>query len=139
MIIELTDEQAYIIRDSLELYARIRTGDFEQIWNTLVWDCEKNGGVKGTTPNNYIWHNIVNILKELWFPNLNNNGGYSSNWGVGHDKPADKAWTIMEVIRYYLAHKNYPLNTEENNREIVDHYKPTNWANFEKLPVIREE
>ena len=136
VILELTGSQAYVVRDALELYSRIRCGHFEYIWDVLVWDSEKNGGTNGV-PDSQIWHDICNLLKHFWFPNLPT---MSSNWGVGHDVKADRSWVIMEVIRNYLVWKYYPVDKDHpENHMIVDHYDPTNWLSNEPMPMVKKK
>ncbi|MFA5760357.1 MAG: hypothetical protein WC877_01190 [Dehalococcoidales bacterium] len=136
LILELTDSQAYVVRDALELYSRIRTGHFEHIWSELAWDSEKNGGTNGV-PDSQMWHHICNLLTRFWFPNLS---PMASNWGVGHDTKSDRSWVIMEVVRHYLVWKYYPVDKDHpENHEIVDHGTPMNWLSNEPMPLIKKK
>jgi hypothetical protein len=120
IILELTRDQAYIVKESPELYARIRIGHFTHLWSVLISDYEKNGGLE-SIPDHRTWDAICTLLQRMWFPNL----PYGSiNWGVGHDDRADRAFTINEVIRHFLHPDAYD--------------QPMNWSH-DPMPKIRSE
>lgn len=127
-ILELTDEQLYIVKESCDLYARIRTGHFDVIWSILAFDCEKN--CKQPLPSGNLWHAIAEVIQKFWFPELPN---YASNYGIGHDVQADRAWTINEAIREYYYKQN------EGNNGINDYFRAMNWVDDEKMPEVRTE
>lgn len=118
--LELTDDQLYTVLEACDLYARIRTGHFDQIWSVLAYDSEKNCGQP--VPDIQMWKALCDLLTRFWFPNL---PYMSQNWGVGHDVKADRSWTIYEVIREF----------QTNDKDV---HRAMNWVSGEKMPKVYE-
>lgn len=92
----MSQDQAELISRACELYCRLRCGQLNELCHELL------------TPTNteaYITHRnvtdqLIFSLKRIFFPNLKNSDSY---YGVGHDKQADRAFDIHQVLRNTIA------------------------------------
>jgi hypothetical protein len=89
-------EQAYVLRDALESYSRMKAGQFDTVIRDLFRDryCQGDFNHENTD-------NACRELKLLVFPELN----YNTSYGVGSRVYPEGtiAWDIMQVIRHKLA------------------------------------
>ena len=94
--LEITQEQAYVLRDALEAYARIKHGQIDTVIRDLFRDryCTGQFNYKNTK-------RLCDWLKEIIFPELTE----SSYHGVGSKVYPDStvAWAVMQVLRHRLA------------------------------------
>lgn len=100
-IIEVDDEQADIIRNSLEFYARILIGQWQEIGYHCLdlrdedyvhkFDCLKKG---------------LGALRPFAFPDLPPN--LDSSYGVTNRPVPCRAWEIYTTIRHRLAWTRHP-------------------------------
>lgn len=98
-ILEINETQAYITRDALEAYSRIRCAQIKMGVEIILMD-------KLIGSND--WHELLNIaeraIRGVAFPELNHP---SQSYGVGHDKDSDIAWDLLQVIRHRLSWDNH--------------------------------
>lgn len=99
-ILTITQEQADIISKACDLYSRIRLGQFERLIDHTLEErlCD------GLDVGNFIDRkNAANVLLEsarkICFPELERNTSY----GIGHDKDAQIAFGVHQVLRYYAG------------------------------------
>lgn len=105
MKINLTDEQARVLMDALDLYTRVHLGQFEAVADVALEynistdeDCDCS--------NFHSLRNEINHYKWVWC-------GFNPNSGFGiHSKRVAEhgkmCYDMKQVIRYHLAWKHHP-------------------------------
>lgn len=95
-ILTINKEQAYVIREALEIYSRLKHGQIHELRNLFGdrW-CAPD------SPFNWSTEPLLDSLKAVIFPELPNTAYH----GVGSKIYPDStiAWDIMQVIRHKLA------------------------------------
>lgn len=96
--LELNEEQAKLLSDACEFYARMRMGQFGEI----IWCCAKGHYVDRPEEAQQLWLQ----LRKIVMPDLTMHPGHSL--GVGHIKEADLVFDIHQVLRSALGDKREP-------------------------------
>lgn len=101
----LTDEQAKVVSDACEFYARIRLGQF----NEIIWNREMQQSI---SDRNYfdrveVVEQLLMTARALFYPDLGAHKG--SSYGVGKYPDADTAFNVHQVLRHELGDKREPL------------------------------
>lgn len=121
--IEVDEEQAKVIINSLELMARISMGQFEGVYITL-W---LNGsGVK----NSQEVREMLKQLKRIIFPDLSE----TSYYGIlskEASEPAKIAWDMYQVIRNKMSWAKHP-----EGGHTVDFNEPMKVSEICELPKV---
>lgn len=103
----LTDEQAQIVATACEFYARVRMGQFQEIY----WRClEVNGADDYCARRDAAERELLNARKYI-YPELSNSFGHS--YGVGKFKDADLSFDVYQVIRREYGDKRPPFSYYE--------------------------
>ena len=122
--VELTEEQARVVANALDLYARIWTGQIEEPFSQL-----RLSG-RFPTPDREVTDSALRILKKAFFPELS----YYASYGILSPEAGENAhiaWDIYQAIRYKLAWKKYP-----EGGHTVDFHKPMKASTTQKLPEV---
>ena len=121
MKIEISDEQAYVIVEALDLFSRILIGQAEEVggvmnkYNVNMLDSEVVGaeGKQYTQhkPNKKAYdahHDFSDAIRSLKHNllGIHSNGSYGIHSEAVHDN-ARVAYDIQQVLRNYLAWKNH--------------------------------
>lgn len=101
-ILELTEEQAIIVAQACEFFARIRMGQFQEI----PYLCLRVGisGGEYCTRRNIAEKHLLEARKAI-YPELN---GIGHSYGVGKFQDADSAFDIYQVLRFALGDPREP-------------------------------
>lgn len=100
--LELTDEQAKITLKALELYSRLRNGQ----WTELVDLClDLNDDDYARKKFDLLIPELMHLRKQV-YPELPPQWGTS--YGIGKFEDADLAWEIHEVLRNRIAWAEHP-------------------------------
>lgn len=126
--IEMSEEQAYVIMESLELLSRIRMGQLNEVVETIIrGNWEKYKEIDRT-----LVRFIVEALKRTIFKDLDQNAFYSiHSKEVGKD--AHIAWDIYQTIRHATSWAREP-----NGGMTVNFDKPFHISQLQ-LPKITIE
>lgn len=121
MQIEISDEQAYVIVEALDLFSRILIGQVEEVggvmnmYNVNMLDSEVVGAVgKQYTqhkPDKHAYnahHDFTDAIRSLKHSilGIHSSGSYGIHSLEVHDN-ARVAYDIQQVLRHYLAWKNH--------------------------------
>jgi len=112
-MLELTETQALLVRDALDLYARIGLGQFEAVCDVFGRSDEMLAG--------------IHIAKKACgFPASGSHGLHNAKV---HDR-FRQAWDICQVVRNKVAWERKPEGGLE-----VQFYKPHQTSDSEGLPI----
>jgi len=121
MQIEISDEQAYVIVESLDLFSRVLIGQAEEVgsvmnkYNVNMLDSEVVGSVgKQYTqhkPDKHAYdahHDFSDAIRSLKHSllGIHSNGSYGIHSEVVHDN-ARVAYDVQQVLRNHLAWKHH--------------------------------
>ena len=101
--LELTDEQASVVATACESYARVRMGQFQEIYRKClsVKDvddyCVRRDNAE---------RELLNARKYI-YPDLH---GLGHSYGIGKFKDADQAFDIYQVIRVLFGDERPPFS-----------------------------
>lgn len=102
--LELTDEQAQIVSLACEFYARVRMGQFQEIyWKCLDMQlpcddyCERRDEAERL---------LLEARKPI-YPELH---GLGHSYGIGKFKDADQAFDVYQVIRWLFGDDRPPFS-----------------------------
>lgn len=150
MKIELSDEQAYVIVEALDLFSRVLIGQSEEVGSVMnkysvnMLDSEVVGEVgKQYTqhkPNRHAYdahHDFTDAIRSLKHSllGIHSNGSYGIHSEAVHDN-ARVAYDIQQVLRHYLAWKHYKSDSVAGTIG-VSFDKPYQTSKLE-LPKIEE-
>jgi hypothetical protein len=103
----LTEDQANIVANACELYARIRMGQFKEIiWHTLDLKipseeyCDRRDAAEV----------LLIEARKMIYPDLYGSG---HSYGIGKFVDADKAFDVYQVIRYLRGDPRTPFSYHE--------------------------
>lgn len=106
-ILTLNDEQAKIVAQACEFFARIKFGQFQEI-STV---CLSNGL---SEEEYYIQQKLAirHLLeaRKVIYPELH---GISHSYGIGKFPEADRAFDVYQVLRYALGDQREPFRFRE--------------------------
>ncbi len=100
--LDLTEEQAKITRDALELYSRLKMGQ----WDCLADLCLDINDKDYATKKFDILIPHLMSLRKFVYPDLP--GGWGASYGVGKFDDADLAWEVHTVLRHCMALAKHP-------------------------------
>lgn len=125
MKIELSDEQAAVLVEALDLYSRCLIGQLEEVgqvallYNVNMLDSEVRNSTYSDNPQHCVahkpdkkaWdnhHDFSDAIRKLKYSllGINGNGSYGIHSDCVHDN-ARVAYDVLQVVRNYLAWKNY--------------------------------
>ena len=121
MKLELSEKQAEVVLNALNLYSRLALGQVEEIHKTLTDFGEFNPLHEVDT--------ILSQLKDEFFPEL----GANTFYAIHSDKVSEKAkisYDILQVLRHKLAWDKSP-----DGGNTVNFYTPCR-ASEENLPKV---
>ena len=102
----LTDEQARIVSNACEFYARVRMGQF----NEIVWNCLQVKNVDDYCERRNEAKRLLLEARNQIYPDLR---GIGHSYGVGKFEDADKAFDVHQVIRHATGDKRTPFSYYE--------------------------
>jgi hypothetical protein len=137
--ITMTVDQAYVLMNAMEFYARIHIGQFDTLDTEFAWngiDC--NGNEREFWRNDDArtqlrWH--LNEARSIIFPELESVGANGSHGIVsdGISPDAHEAWDIYQVVRRELAIHRDPNPTDYS----VSYNSPLKTSTTNPLPKVR--
>ena len=106
-VLELNEEQARIVSQACEFFARIRMGQFQEI----PFLCLSNDldGVDYCDKRDIANKYLLDARKAI-YPELN---GIGHSYGVGKFLDADRAFDVYQVLRYALGDQREPFQLGE--------------------------
>jgi hypothetical protein len=126
----LSQSQAYVVRDALEAYARLKHGQMatvvEDAFQKRIWEDKINRQAVRAA---------CDLVKLLIFPELNPN----AHLGIGENEfpEATTAWEAMTVIRHRLAHDWHDENMPGEEKGYgVQYHTPMSFSG-DALPTIQ--
>ena len=103
----LTDEQAQTVARACEFYARVRMGQFQEIY----WQCLEVKNVDDyRNRRDNAERELLNARKYI-YPDLGNSFGHS--YGIGKFKDADLSFDVYQVIRSAYGDPRPPFSYYE--------------------------
>lgn len=132
--LELTEEQLILIHNSLDLYSRVHLGQFEEVAKVAtMYDInmlgDSNTKCKNSIPEHHAFEDLIRNSKvKLGF---HRDGSYGIFSPEVHED-ARNSYDILQVIRHYLANKNYK---EGDSRMGVSFDEPMHSGEY-PLPTI---
>jgi hypothetical protein len=139
VIITLNLDQAYMLMNAMEFYARVHIGQFDAISREFTAHADCNGKSR-----DWLWKNdctrkelefYLNKSRELIFPELKSVGVYGSHgiYSTEISPYAHDAWDLYQVIRRELA-----LHREPNPTSFSNSYNhPMKSSETNPLPEVR--
>ena len=118
-VLDMNEEQANIVDKALELYTRLRIGQWRELLDLCVPLSDEDYCKKSDA--------LIPVLleaRQIPYPELTSNPGHS--FGVGKFEDADLAWEVHEVLRNKMAWTRHP---EGGNG--VNFYPPTSFRGNE--------
>ena len=100
-VLTLSEEQAKLLCTACEFYARMRTGQ----WNELIWHCLDLSKEDFCEKRDELEEKLMEA-RAIAFPDLAKHIG--RHYGVGKFKEADQSWEIYEVLRHKIAWTEHP-------------------------------
>ena len=100
-ILEMTPEHAQSLCNACEFYARMLMGQYKE----LIWQSMTISGDDYCERRDAAEEKLLEA-RDIILPELSHSFGHS--YGVGHDKTADMAWELYEVVRYVKATTEHP-------------------------------
>jgi hypothetical protein len=125
-VLHLTEKQAQVIVNALDLYSRIGMGQLKEVAHILRLNPNSSDNTSDIL--NDIYNELIDLSK-LWI-------GGSGYYGIFSDKISDvfrTAWDIQQVIRHRLAWDRNP-----EGGIFVNFDKPINTSK-EEFPKIEHE
>lgn len=104
MILELTEKQANVIREGMELLARLGMGQIDHLNN--VWFLNERG-FKNDQVDHKGKEDAFQNVKNIYFPELYGHQ-YHGMTSEKVDETAKMAWDIYQVIRHVVSWHNHP-------------------------------
>lgn len=101
----LTDEQAQIVAQACEFYARVRYGQFNEIIITTL-ECERPFP-KDFNERRDAAQALLFEARKYLLPELH---GVGHSYGLGHDEVSDKAYDVYQVLRKELGDSREPFS-----------------------------
>ena len=103
----LTDEQAGIVANACEFYARIRMGQFnELVWHTLDIRLHADD----YCPRRDEAERLLLEVRRQIYPDL---FGAGHSYGIGRFEDADKAFDVYQVLRHTMGDGRTPFSYYE--------------------------
>ena len=101
--LELTDEQASVVATACEFYARVRMGQFQEIyWKCLnVKDCDDYCRRRDEAER------LLLEARKPIYPDLH---GLGHSYGIGKFKDADQSFDVYQVIRVLFGDDRPPFS-----------------------------
>ncbi len=99
-ILDMSEEQACQVDKALELYARLRMGQ----WNELIDLCLDYSDKDFCEKRDVLQQKLMDARKAA-YPELH---GVGHSYGVGRFEDADSAFEIHKVLRNKIAWTNHP-------------------------------
>lgn len=99
--LDLTDDQAKIVSNALELYARLKMGQ----WSELVDLCLEFSDPDFAHKKFDLLEPGLMDLRKIVYPELY---GLGHSFGVGKFEDADLAWEVYEVLRHRISWTEHP-------------------------------
>lgn len=125
MKINLTDEQAYVLIDALDLYTRVHLGQFEEVANVaLEYNICREGDEGDSEPEDF--HDLREAIGRLKWMHC----GFPQNGSHGiHNKKVHEhgkmCYDMQKVLRRHLAYKRSPEGGStvdfDTPRQIANH------------------
>lgn len=101
-ILTLTREQALTVSKACEFYARVMMGQFGEIaFETMLQSIKQDD----FCTRREMMEDLLFQARKFAFPDLMSRG---HSYGIGHSKPADRAWNAYQAIRYAVAWHEHP-------------------------------
>lgn len=94
IVLELTEEEASLVSQACEFYARIRIGQFSEIPYYCINPSAEDYCNRRDLANEYLL-----MARKQIYPNLS---GIGHSYGIGKFKDADKAYDVHQVLREKL-------------------------------------
>lgn len=143
--LEITEEQAYIISNALDLYSRVLIGQFEEVANVITWNIRKFKDIDGReiSPDNMnFFKDGIEKCKEV-FLNIPRHGSHGIH-SPEVDDSARKSYDMHQVVRNKLAwdKKNKDPAKDDRTPDMIqviydEPRKTSNDSDF-NLPIIKE-
>lgn len=103
----LTEEQAQIVSNACEFYARVRMGQFNEIvWHTLDFGLKSGEYCIRRDEAEKL---LLEARKHL-YPELH---GVGHSYGIGKFEDADQAFDVHQVLRYAMGDDRKPFSYHE--------------------------
>ena len=99
--LDMNEEQACMVSRALELYARLRCGQ----WDELIELCVPRSREDFCIKRDFLMPALMDA-RCIAFPELTKSRGHS--YGVGSFEDADLAWEVYEVLRNKIAWTRHP-------------------------------
>lgn len=110
--LELTEDQARLVANACEFYARIRMGQFGEIFRQCT------GKIWAAFPESATL-DMLKFRKHI-YPDLT---GVGHSYGIGQFDDADKTYDVYQAIRYVMdgkepfSYNKLPICTKETDDE----------------------
>ena len=113
--LEMSREAALICEEALELYARLKLGQFREItWKIMPQDWKEN--------HFDLWikeRDFANELLEMAARHVFGSNNYGQPDVKEHDKDELRAWELYTTLRYVRAWHDYPPEEGESSWSVV--------------------
>ena len=105
----LTEEQAHVVANACEFYARVKYGQFGEItWHTLTLSRDINCDDFCVRRDNA--DRCLLEARKFIYPELH---GAGHSYGIGKFKDADLSFDVYQVIRPFFGDKRTPFSYYE--------------------------
>ena len=101
--LELTDEQAGVVARACEFYARVKMGQFQEIY----WECLSVKNMDNYCRRRDEAERLLLEARKPIYPDLH---GLGHSYGIGKFKDADQAFDVYQVIRRLFGDDRPPFS-----------------------------
>lgn len=105
--LQLTTEQAKVVAQACEFFARIKIGQFDEI--TFLCLSHSLSGDDYCTRRELAVKSLLEARKVI-YPELH---GIGHSYGIGKFADADRAFDVYQVLRYALGDPRTPFSLDE--------------------------
>lgn len=106
-MLEIDEDQARLIKNLTEFFARITAGQVEEICHELLIHAPNKENSSILLPKDY--DHITDSIKQTFFPELGRNASYGA-YSEELNENSRIAWDLYQVIRKPLHDKFNPYN-----------------------------
>ena len=125
--IEMTEGQAWIVNEALDLYSRIWMGQIDEPFQMLRGFCDRYPKTEEDSEGVDL---ALALLSKIYFPELQG-GGYHSIGSCKTDERAKIAYDVQQSIRNKVAWANKP-----DGGYGVDFHSPLKTSRTEEFPTV---